>query len=87
MVSRGKTKKAFGCRRSQRANIWEVAGTESLTVTQEGAESEKSTRNDVDYAANGTASRRFAFADAVWIANRSRAVELQRFGAEKGDPC
>ena len=29
-----------------------VVGTESLTLTQEGAVSEKSTRNEVDYAAS-----------------------------------
>ena len=53
--------------------------------------SEKSTRNDVDYAAksqNGTAIapicvRRCSFG----LQNRSRAVNFSRFRAEKGDSC
>ena len=42
---------------SRRANIWEVVGTEVLTLTQEPAVSEKSAGNDVEYAAKSRVAR------------------------------
>jgi hypothetical protein len=63
--------------------------TKSLTVTQEGAVSEKSAGNDVDYAAksrNGAASRRFALADAVLACKLTpEQYNFSHSELEKGD--
>jgi hypothetical protein len=59
----------------QRANVsrsGEVVETEPTTVTQEGAVSEKSTRNDVDYAAKSRMAQHRAvlrWLMQFWLAN------------------